>query len=160
MVATCLCRQQGMLPEHWDAEQPWSREEVCCIRTHSRVMVTHHVIPGQAHGVTLAGNKSESSPCNTLGMGLEPVGSVSFPDDLNLELASFPDSFFSRRLGKFCSGRSLLPDAAEHLAGVSRPSVRQLPLFWQQAHPHRPHTGRWIPPLLCQLLGWVPTRWD
>lgn len=160
MVATCPCRQRGMLPEHRDAEQPRSREEVCYICTRSGVTVTPHVILGQAHGVTLAGNKSEPSPCNTLGMELESARPISFPDDLNLELASFPNSFFSRRLGKFCSGRSLLPDAAEHLAGASRSSVRQLPLFWQQAHPHRPHTGRWIPPLLCQLLGRVPTRWD
>lgn len=133
---------------------------MCCIHTRSRVTATPHVILAQAHGVTPTGNKSEPSPCNTLGTGLETARLISFPDDLNLELASFPDSFFSRHLGKFCSGRSFLPDTAEHLAGASRPSVRQLPLFWQQAHPHRPHTGRWIPPLLCQPLRQAPTRWE
>lgn len=138
MVATCVCRQQRMLLEHQDAEQPQSRKEVCCIRIRSGVTVTLHVILGQANGVTPAGNKSEPSPCNSLGMGLKLAHPFSFPDDL----ASFPDSFFSRRLGKFCSGQCLLLYAAEHLAGASRPSVRQLPLFWQQAHPHRPHTGR------------------
>jgi len=59
-------------------------------------MLTHHVIPGQAHGVTPAGNKSEPSPCNTLGTRLEPARPVSFPDDLNLELASFSLALFSQ----------------------------------------------------------------
>lgn len=52
--------------------------------------------------VTPAGNKSEPSSCNTLETGLKPTCPTSFADDLNLELASFPSSFFSRHLGKFC----------------------------------------------------------
>lgn len=130
---------------------PWTPREACCIHTHSGITVTPRIILGQDPMVTPAGNKSEPFPRNTLGTQLKPAQPP--------RCSQFGGRLLSqlllriRELEKFCWRPFLLPSTAEHLVRASQRRVRQLPLFWQPAHPHRPHTGRWIPPLLCQLLG-------